>query len=260
VASYRQGKQRNAVVHDVSLEVKAGECVALVGESGSGKTTLGRCIAGLHAPDAGTIAFEGSELASTAAERTSDERRSIQIIFQNPNRSLNPAQTIEQILDRPLSLFSPAAKGERQRELLRLLERVRLPAKSAQKYPRELSGGEKQRVAIARALAAGPKLLVCDEITSALDVSIQAAIVELLTELQDDRLALLFITHNLPLVNSLADRVVVIESGRVREIGPTASVLGAPQDSYTRRLLESAPDLALPMDGADQPSFRSAIP
>jgi peptide/nickel transport system ATP-binding protein len=243
VASYGRGPLRHAVLHGVSLAVHARECLALVGESGSGKTTIGRCIAGLHAPDAGEVRLDGRTLARAAGARTRDERRAVQIVFQNPDRSLNPAETVARAIERPLRLFGHATARTARAETAQLLERVRLPEAKLDRYPRELSGGEKQRVAIARALAARPSLLVCDEITSALDVSIQGAIVALLEELRADGLAVLFITHNLALVNSIADDVLVLQNGVVREHGDTASVIEQPRDPYTRDLIAAVPDL-----------------
>jgi peptide/nickel transport system ATP-binding protein len=188
------------------------------------------------------VTLHGTPLAPAAAKRTREQRRAVQIIFQNPDRSLNPAESVEQAIARPLRLFG-AGRDEIRTGIPELLERVRLPARAARRYPAELSGGEKQRVAIARALAANPELLVCDEITSALDVSIQAAIVALLAELREDRLALLFITHNLALVNSIADRVLVLEAGHVRESGRSDDVIRRPRHEYTRGLLAAAPEL-----------------
>ena len=229
-------------LRDISFAVAPGECVALVGESGSGKSTLGRCIVGLHRPDAGAITLRGEPLAAHARDRTARECQEIQFVFQNPNRSLNPARTVREIVGRPLERLG-LGRDERRDRTKDLLERVRLPVAAIDRYPRELSGGEKQRVAIARALAPRPVLLICDEITSALDVSIQAAIVSLLDELRSDGLAMLFVTHNLALVNSIADGVVVLESGRIREQGATPSVLGASQDDYTKMLLAAVPEL-----------------
>ncbi|HEX4518650.1 MAG TPA: ABC transporter ATP-binding protein [Gaiellaceae bacterium] len=240
VASYKSSGQ--TVLHDVSFQLDPGECLALVGQSGSGKTTLGRCIAGLHRPDSGVIALDGKQLGGLAADRDRSERQAIQLVFQNPERSLNPSRTIESIIMRPLQLFG-TARGDRQAKIAAVLDQVRLPARLLTRYPRELSGGEKQRVAIARALITEPTVLVSDEITSALDVSTQAAIVSLLEELRENGLAILFITHNLALVNSIADRVLVLQAGEVRELGTTAEVIGAPSHSYTRELIASAPDL-----------------
>lgn len=243
IASYGRGGGRSEVLHGISLQVSHGECVALVGQSGSGKTTLGRCVIGLHPPDSGCVQLHGSELARTVHLRSRRERRTMQIVFQNPDRSLNPAHTIAESIARPLRLFGLSDRKNERAQVVELLERVRIPSLMLTRYPRELSGGERQRVAIARALAAVPELLVCDEVTSALDVSIQAAIVAILEELREDGLALLFITHNLALVNAIADRVLVLEQGVLREEGPTLAVIQSPQHPYTRELLAAAPDL-----------------
>ena len=234
----------NEVVSGVDLTVERGACVALVGESGSGKTTLGRCIAGLHQPDSGSLEIDGAPLAARVRDRSHEQRRAVQIVFQNPDRSLNPARTVADQVSRPLRLFGFCSARDARDGAAELLERVRLPISKLDRYPRELSGGERQRVAIARALAARPSLLICDEITSALDVSIQAAIVEVLERLRDDGLTLLFITHNLALVRSVADRVVVLKDGSVRERGTVAQVIDHPEDLYTRELIGAAPDLA----------------
>jgi peptide/nickel transport system ATP-binding protein len=242
-ASYGRGTARRTVLHDVSFHIQPGTCLALVGESGSGKTTLGRCIAGLHPVDAGTIALAGVRLESTTAERPREARRAIQIVFQNPDRSLNPAETVARAIERPLRLFGHASTRTARSTAADLLNQVRVPHAKLDRYPRELSGGEKQRVAIARALAARPSLLVCDEVTSALDVSIQAAIVALLEELRVEGLAVLFITHNLALVNSIARNVLVLQEGVVREHGRTADVIERPRDAYTQQLVAAVPDL-----------------
>ena len=239
-ASYGRGHE---VCRGISLSVPAGACVALVGESGSGKSTLGRCIVGLHRPDAGRILLAGEELAPHATQRTRDQCQDVQYIFQNPDRSLNPGRTVRQILSRPLQRHDELRGPELATAVTELLERVRLPAGMASRYPRELSGGEKQRVAIARALGGAPDLLVCDEITSALDVSIQAAIIELLGELRRSGLALLFITHDLPLVNSIADEVAVLQSGVIVEHGAVGEVLQRPRHEYTQVLRAAAPEL-----------------
>jgi peptide/nickel transport system ATP-binding protein len=229
---------------DVSFSLTAGECVALVGESGSGKTTIARCVAGLHPPAAGAILLDDERLAPRARNRSRDQRRRIQIVFQNPYDSLNPRHRVGDAIARPARILRELSKADAAAEVGRLLERVRLPARLGERYPGELSGGERQRVAIARALAADPVLLVCDEITSALDVSVQAAVLELLAELRADLgLALLFITHDLGVVATVADRVLVLESGLVCEQGPVVDVIEHPQNDYTRRLIEAAPRL-----------------
>jgi peptide/nickel transport system ATP-binding protein len=230
------------VVHDVNLEVSPRECLALVGESGSGKTTLARSIAGLHQQRTGEILLRGTALATSSRGRPREARRDIQYVFQNPYGSLNPRRTVGQIVRQPLDLFGGVDNADRQVD--QMLERVALSASYADRYPDQLSGGERQRVAIARALVSGPSVLICDEVTSALDVSVQAAIVELLAELQRDLgLAMLFVTHNLPLVRSIAGRVAVMSTGRIVELGPVEQVIHAPTDEYTRRLLADTPSL-----------------
>jgi len=182
-----------------------------------------------------------------ARSRTRLQRRRLQIVFQNPYDSLNPRRRIRDEIARPARVLRGISAADAEVEVTRLLERVRLPGRLADRFPGELSGGERQRVAIARALAAGPELLVCDEITSALDVSVQAAVLEVLQELRAELgLSLLFISHDLAVVGTVADDVLVLESGRVRERGSTAQVLSSPQDDYTRRLLEAAPSLPTP--------------
>ncbi len=231
------------VVHDVTLAVARRECLALVGESGSGKTTVSRCIVGLHDTWDGAISLGGLDLAHSARRRSAAMKRDIQYIFQNPYGSLNPRRTVGQSVARPLALLG-LSRNLVRRQVSGLLERVALPANYAAKYPDELSGGERQRVAIARALICRPKVLLCDEVTSALDVSVQAAIVTLLRELQEDLgLSILFITHNLPLVRSIAQRVAVMQDGRIVEAGPVEQVLERPEHDYTKRLLADAPRL-----------------
>jgi peptide/nickel transport system ATP-binding protein len=229
---------------DVSFTVGAGRCLALVGESGSGKTTIARCVAGLHVPAGGTIALDGETLAGSARARSVVQRRRLQIVFQNPYDSLNPRHRIGSALARPGVVLRDLDRRAAAAEVPELLARVRLPARLASRFPGELSGGERQRVAIARALAAHPDVLVCDEITSALDVSVQAAILELLDGLRQELgLSMVLITHDLGVVASVADDVLVLERGSVCEQGTVADVLAAPRHPYTRRLLEAAPRL-----------------
>jgi peptide/nickel transport system ATP-binding protein len=232
------------VVHDVNLRLAPHECLALVGESGSGKTTLARSIAGLHRDRSGLISLRGQPLAESARARPREARQAIQYVFQNPYGSLNPRKTIGQIVRQPLGVFGAATGAEADRRVTEMLDRVSLAASYLDRYPDQLSGGERQRVAIARALVVSPAVLVCDEVTSALDVSVQAAIVELLAELQRDLgLAMLFVTHNLPLVRSIAQRVAVMSAGRIVELGTVEHVLHAPSDDYTQRLLADTPSL-----------------
>jgi peptide/nickel transport system ATP-binding protein len=235
---------RTEVLHSVSLSLASHECLALVGESGSGKTTIARAVAGLHRNWTGTIAAGGAELQHAARQRSKETRRRIAYIFQNPYGSLNPRQTIGQIVGQPLRVFGIASGREADRLIAEMLERVSLTAAYARRYPDQLSGGERQRVAIARALVCDPSVLICDEVTSALDVSVQAAIVELLGSLQRDLgLSMLFITHNLPLVRSIAQRVAVLSEGNIVELGDTGQVLTDPQQPYTRQLLADTPSL-----------------
>ena len=231
-------------VRNVTFSVSPGECLAIVGESGSGKTTLGRCIVGLHPQKAGRVLLDGTVLASGAAKRTREARRRIQIVFQNPHESLNPRHRVGDAIARPARILRNLSAREADEEATRLLGMVRLPLGLRDRFPGELSGGERQRVAIARALSAEPDLVICDEITSALDVSVQAAVLELLSELRTELgLALLFITHDLGVVASIADRMLVLENGAIREQGSVAEVLSDPQDDYTRRLVAAAPRL-----------------
>jgi peptide/nickel transport system ATP-binding protein len=232
------------VLFDIDVAVRRNECVALVGESGSGKTTLARCIAGLHSQYTGEIKLGGDRLAESARKRTKLARKQIQYVFQNPYASLNPRRTVGQTIARQLQLFFPGNRRETGRKVADLLERVALSSAAARRYPDQLSGGERQRVAIARALAAEPSLMVCDEITSALDVSVQAAIVELLRDLRiETGLSMLFITHNLALIRTIADRVVVMTDGRIVESGTTLNVFTSPQAEYTGKLLANTPTI-----------------
>jgi len=228
----------------VGLEVPAESCVAVVGESGSGKTTLARCIVGLHRNWTGEIRFEGASLAASAGDRPKQLLRRVQYVFQNPYTSLNPRKTIGQIVAQPLEEYLRLGYRERSQRAVRALEDVSLGADFLSRYPDQLSGGERQRVAIARALVVEPDLLICDEVTSALDVSVQAVIVELLRGLQaEHNIAMIFITHNLALVRSIAQSVVVLRDGAVVESGPVGQVLDHPGDPYTARLMEDVPKL-----------------
>jgi peptide/nickel transport system ATP-binding protein len=251
-AEYRGPRQSTVVARDISFALPTRGCLALVGESGSGKTTIARVIAGLHAPSAGRVLLAGQELAGLARKRSVEERRRIQIIFQNPTEALNPRHTVADALERPARMLRRLAPAAARAEVGRLLDAVRLPARVAGRYPRELSGGERQRVAIARALAADPEVLICDEITSALDVSVQAVVLELLRELGDQLgLSLIFITHDLGVVATVAERILVLDSGSICEQGSARDVLESPQHPYTRRLLAAAPSLSAAIEAWD---------
>jgi peptide/nickel transport system ATP-binding protein len=233
---------RIAAVDSVSLSIAPGEVLGLVGESGSGKSTLGRLVLRLSTPNAGRVEFAGADVFSLKKRLLRNFRQKAQIVFQNADSSLNPRLSIEATLKRPLILFGRVAPRARDARVLELLDMVRLPRSYRTRYPHQLSGGEKQRVAIARALATDPEFVVCDEPVSALDVSVQAAIVNLMADLRDAfGLAYLFISHDLALVAQLADRIAVMYRGRICEIGTTAEVLGSPRHPYTQELLASVP-------------------
>jgi peptide/nickel transport system ATP-binding protein len=229
----------------IDLDVAPETCLAVVGESGSGKTTLARCIVGLHKNWSGDITFDGAALAAGARKRPMAVLKRIQYIFQNPYTSLNPRKTIGQIVAEQLGHFTDLSFAERSEHVIRVLRDVSLGPDFVTRFPDQLSGGERQRVAIARALVVEPDLLVCDEVTSALDVSVQAVIVELLRRLQRERrLAMIFITHNLALVRSIAQTTVVLSGGRLVEAGTVEEVLEHPKNPYTVRLMEDVPKLA----------------
>jgi peptide/nickel transport system ATP-binding protein len=236
------------VLSDISFAVQPRRCISIVGESGAGKTTLARCIVGLHAGWSGKIAFNGLSLTADRRRRSREVTSRMQYIFQNPYTSLNPRKTVGQLVEQPLRELTSLSRKERTRKAAAALEDAALSQEYAGRYPDQLSGGERQRVAIARALVLEPELLVCDEITSALDVSVQAAIVELLHELKRTRgVALVLITHNLALVRSLADDVLILRDGQIVEHGP--SVLDQPKSEYAMTLLDNVPNLALPAQG-----------
>jgi peptide/nickel transport system ATP-binding protein len=243
------------VLFDVGFEVPPRSCVAVVGESGSGKTTLARCVSGLHSNWTGEIAFQGAPLARGARQRSKDVLQRVQYIFQNPYTSLNPRKTIGQIIDQQLRQFTDLSYRDRAQRVAEVLEDVSLSQDFVSRYPDQLSGGERQRVAIARALVVQPDLLICDEVTSSLDVSVQAIIVELLRRIQQERqLAMIFITHNLALVRSIAQSAVVLSAGEVAESGPVEQILERPAHPYTIRLMEDVPKLA----GLARPGSTSA--
>jgi len=229
-------------VDDISIEVAAGEVLGLVGESGSGKTTLGRSILRLIEPDSGTIRIAGEMVSGKPQRALEAMRRTAQIVFQNPDSSLNPRKTIGELLARPIERFGLAPSGEIPARVRQLLDLVRLPAHYVDRYAHQMSGGEKQRVGIARALATEPRFIVCDEPVSALDVSVQAAIVNLLADLRDRLgVAYLFISHDISVVAHLADRVAVMHHGKIVEIGPADEVMNAPKHPYTIKLLSVVP-------------------
>ncbi|MGO6698835.1 dipeptide ABC transporter ATP-binding protein [Rhizobium ruizarguesonis] len=233
--------ERVAGNNAISLSINPGEILGVVGESGSGKSTLAKAMTGLNRFE-GKIWFDGREIRNLG-DMDNAYRKDVQIIFQHPDASLNPRQKISEILSRPLKLFGDASHLDQK--VGDMLEQVRLPRTHAQRYPHQLSGGEKQRVAIARAFASKPKLVICDEITSALDVSVQASIVQLLLELQKaSGTAYLFITHDLNLIRQIAHRIAVMYRGNLVEIAPAADIDSRDRAEYTRRLIEAVPRAA----------------
>ncbi len=239
-------------VDDVSFTVSRGEVVGVVGESGSGKSTIGRSLLALIEPSAGTVLFDGADFVKQAKQGDRELRRRAQLVFQNSAASLNPRKTVGNAVERPLVLAGRQSEAERRDTVAKLLTRVGLPSAYADRYPHELSGGERQRVNIARALATDPEFVVCDEAVSALDVSVQANILNLLAELRDEMgLSYLFITHDIAVVAHIADRVLVVYGGTICEEGPIAQVLQPPYHPYTEALLSAVPRLAGPEDGPE---------
>jgi len=234
------------VLQEVSVSVERGRTVAVVGESGSGKSTLARVITGLLPPRSGEILFKGELLPHALAQRTKQQLRQAQMIYQLPDVALNPRQRVRDILGRPLSFYLGLRGKERERRIIELLEQIELSETYINRLPDELSGGEKQRICIARALAAEPELIICDEVTSALDTIVAKAILDLLQRLQYElQLTYLFISHDIDTVASIADRVVVLYAGRVAEQGSKSAVFQPPFHPYTRLLLSSVPEMKL---------------
>jgi oligopeptide transport system ATP-binding protein len=235
-------------VRDVSFDLFAGETLGLVGESGSGKSTLARAILRLVAAAHGSVSWRGEDLLACDAAALRARRRDLQIIFQDPLASLNPRMSIGETIAEPLRIFEPAlSTSARQARVEQMLERVGLSAAMARRYPHEFSGGQCQRIGIARAMILGPKLLICDEPVSSLDVSIQGQIVNLLLDLQREAgTAMLFISHNLAVVRHLSHRIMVMYSGSIVEVASSEALFAAPVHPYTRALLAAIPFLARP--------------
>lgn len=241
VAALFNPQEEQLAVDDVSFKLEHGETLGLVGESGSGKSTIANVIVGLLAPTSGTVTFDGTAINAIDKHRSVKLRHRIQIIFQDPLSSLNPRRRIESILTRPLEIFF-GIKGQSARDrAVELLEDMELSSDLLNRFPRQLSGGQQQRVAIARAFAAKPDLILCDEITSALDVCVQAHVLKLLKGTQrKSGAACLFISHDLGVVKQVADETVILQTGRVVEAGPTRTIFGNPSHTYTRLLLAAA--------------------
>jgi oligopeptide/dipeptide ABC transporter ATP-binding protein len=229
-------------VDDVSIEVRAGETLGLVGESGCGKSTLGRCIIRLQELTSGSITFDGRDISRLTRRALRPVRGDVQMVFQDPYASLNPRMSIGRILEEPFLLHRVGTKTERQQKVQKLLEQVGLRPDVADRYPHELSGGQRQRIGIARAIALEPEVVICDEPVSALDVSIQSQVLNLLRELQQRlRLAYVFISHDLAVVRYISDRVAVMYLGRLVEVADTDDLYRTPRHPYTQALLESLP-------------------
>lgn len=240
----RNGLPNNVVLDHIQLRIDRGQALGVIGESGSGKSTLARAVAGLVAPSRGEVQFNRRELPPTLRGRTPDQFRRIQIVFQSADNALNPAHSVRRLLNRPLETYFQMSREARRQRVEELMDLVKLPRTLLDRKPSELSGGQKQRVNLARALAAEPDLILCDEVTSALDTVVGAAILELLAELRRELgVAYLFISHDISTVRSLCDDVMVLYQGECVEFGPCSTVLNQPQHAYTRKLIGSVPEL-----------------
>ena len=239
------GSNQIKALDDVSIALKAGSTLAVVGESGSGKSTLARCLLQLHPFDSGEVFFEGVDLAKLDKNALREKRQHLQMVFQDPFASLNPRMRVGEIVAEGLLIHGLGNKAEQQAQVLSMLKRVGLSADDALKYPHQFSGGQRQRIGIARALVLKPKVVVCDEPVSALDVSVQAQILLLLKELQAEmNLSYVFISHDLRVVRHIADEIVVMNQGKIVEQGSIEAVYNAPQQAYTQQLLSAIPGKA----------------
>jgi len=244
VVQFSRGVRRGVLtaVDHVSLEVREGETVGLVGESGSGKSTTGNAILGLVRPAGGRIEFDGKEITHASFKERRAVSEHLQVVFQDPYSSLNPSRTVAQTLAEPLLVHRKLSEKQCRKRIEESLERVRLDPRSADLYPASFSGGQRQRIAIARALMLEPKLVVCDEPVSGLDLSTQAQILNLLKDLQKEMgMAFLFVSHDLAVVRYMAHRIIVLKDGQIKESGDAHQIYTDPQNEYTRLLLESSP-------------------
>ncbi|MGD7023697.1 ABC transporter ATP-binding protein [Rossellomorea vietnamensis] len=231
-------------VDDVSLSIKRGETLGVVGESGSGKSTLGRVILRLLQQTEGKIIFEDNDISALGTRKLRPYRRDMQIVFQDPFASLNPKMSVEELIEEPLIVQTSLKKKERKDKIISLLQKVGLRSEDRLKYPHEFSGGQRQRISIARALALNPKFIICDEPVSALDVSIQAQVLNLMADLQEEfGLTYLFIAHDLSVVKHISDRIAVMYLGRIAEIAPKKNLYDQPLHPYTQALLSSVPSI-----------------
>lgn len=244
--SFRSGgllhKSVTRAVDGITFELRAGETIGIVGESGSGKSTLARLISGLESVDRGSIRFKDQEVARRVGRRRSASLSGVEMIFQDPYSSLNPRMSIEDVVAEPLRVIGEDNRATRRERVRNLLEVVGMPPEVLRRFPHQLSGGQRQRISIARALIRDPEVLICDEPVSALDVTVQAQVVKLLTDIQDRvGVAMLFISHDLSVVRNLAHRVIVMNHGKIVEQGDVRQIFDAPQDEYTKKLLDSVP-------------------
>lgn len=236
------GTTQIKALDDVSVSLKAGSTLAVVGESGSGKSTLARCLLQLHPFDSGEVLFQGQDLAKLSDADLRSVRKHLQMVFQDPFASLNPRMKVGEIVGEGLLIHGLGSAAEQKQKVFTMLEKVGLSADDAQKYPHQFSGGQRQRIGIARALVLEPKVVVCDEPVSALDVSVQAQILLLLKALQQEMgLSYLFITHDLRVVRHIADEVVVMNKGKIVEQGTVAEIYKNPREAYTQQLLQAIP-------------------
>ena len=234
------------VLKDVSIEVHPGQTLAVVGESGSGKSTLARVLTGLLPPFEGKVTFAGRTLSPALAQRSKEDLRELQMIYQMADTAMNPRQTVETIIGRPLDFYFGLRGRKKRDRVMELLDEIEMGPEFLDRYPAELSGGQKQRVCIARALAAKPKLIICDEVTSALDPLVADGILKLLLRLQkSEDVAYLFITHDLATVKAIADSIAVMYQGSLVRYGPKSEVLSPPFDDYTDLLLSSVPEMRI---------------
>jgi peptide/nickel transport system ATP-binding protein len=234
------------VLDDVSVAIPRGQTLAVVGESGSGKSTLARVVTGLLPPSSGTVGFVGQPLPPRLEDRSKEQLRALQMIFQMPDTAMNPRHSVRKIIGRPLDFYFGMGGAEKERRVVELLDQIEMGKGYADRYPAELSGGQKQRVCIARALAADPQLIICDEVTSALDPLVADEILKLLLRLQAELgVSYLFITHDIATVRAIADSIAVMHRGKVVRFGPKSQVLAPPFDDYTDMLLASVPEMEL---------------
>ena len=257
---FQSSKIAVKAVDGINFEVYKGETFGIVGESGCGKSTLARLINQLITPTDGIVNFNGVDLASLSAKKIREARKSIQMVFQNPDASLNPRKKIDYLISEPLKIHGIGTKEERQKRVVELLETVGLSAYHAERYPHEFSGGQKQRVNIARALALNPEVVICDEPVSALDVSVQAQVINLLKRLQKELdLTYIFISHDLNVVRYICDRIAVMYLGRIVEIGTYEEIYESPKHPYTKALLSSVPKES-PLEKKERTILKGDLP